>query len=94
MAMFSNWNETAAVLGAGASYVPAGGHSGTDYFLLYLGNHQPVYHEFNLSEGSFRIDIIDTWNMTVSCFAEQASGPVKVTLPGKPYIAIRLQRTA
>ena len=92
--MFSTWNETAAVLGAGANYVPAGGHSGTYYFLLYFGNHQPVYHEFNLSGESFRIDIIDTWNMTISCFSEKATGPVRLTLPRKPYIAIRLQRTA
>ncbi|MCA9944028.1 MAG: DUF5605 domain-containing protein [Anaerolineales bacterium] len=32
--------------------------------------------------------------MTISCFAEMATGPVRVTLPGKPYLAIRLQRTA
>jgi hypothetical protein len=92
MAMFSNWNEIGAILGQGASYVPAGGHSGTDYFLFYFGNHQPSFHEFNFSEGSFRVDIIDTWNMTISCFAERASGPVRVSLPRKPYMAIRLQR--
>lgn len=93
MAMFAAWNETAAILGPGAGYVPAAGHSGNDYFLLYFGNHQPVYHEFNLS-GSFRVDIIDTWEMTISCFAEKATGPLRVTLPRKPYIAIRLQRVA
>lgn len=92
MAMFSSWNEIGASLGPGASFVPAVGHNETDYFLFYLGNHQPSYHEFNFSNGTFRIDVIDTWNMTISCFAENASGPVRVALPCKPYMAIRLQR--
>ncbi|MCB9423392.1 MAG: DUF5060 domain-containing protein [Ardenticatenaceae bacterium] len=93
MEMFAFRNETANLLGTWASHVPAAGHNGTDYFLLYFGNHQPVYHEFDLT-GSFRIDIIDTWEMTISCFAESVTGPVRVSLPRKPYIAIRLQRPA
>lgn len=93
MELFSTRFETANILGPGAGYVPAAGHSGTDYFLLYFGNHQPVYHEFDLS-GNFRIEIIDTWEMTITCFAEKVTGPVRVTLPRKPYIALRLQRVA
>jgi hypothetical protein len=54
--------------------------------------HQPGSRNFNLPEGSYRIDCIDTWNMTVKTLAEAASGQVCVTLPARKYIAIRLQK--
>jgi hypothetical protein len=54
--------------------------------------HQPGSRNFNLPEGSFRIDVIDTWNMTIETAAENASGNMKVLLPGRKYMAIRIQR--
>ena len=72
--------------------VVAGGHSNDDYFLYYFGMHQPRSRNFNLPEGSFRIEVIDTWNMAIDSVAENASGSTKVNLPGKKYMAIRIQR--
>jgi hypothetical protein len=70
----------------------AAGRNGDDYFLLYLARHQPRYRNFNLPDGNFQIDIIDTWNMTVTPFAESAHGQVKVDLPAQPYMCIRIRR--
>ena len=88
--MLARPDEAASIIAEGGHSLVAGGHSGTDYYLLYYGVHQPLFREFNLPEGSYRIDIIDTWNMTITSFADHASGHVRVTLPVLPYQAIRI----
>lgn len=72
--------------------VEAGGYCGTDYFLFYFGMHQPRLRNFELPDGRFRVDIIDTWNMTIENFSEKAEGNISVTMPGRKYMAIRIQR--
>ncbi len=68
------------------------GHNGTDFYLFYFGMHQPRFRNFSLPEGSYRIDILDTWNMTIESFAASASGQVRVELPRKKYLAVRIER--
>lgn len=71
----------------------AGGRNGDDYLLVYQGRHQPRFRKINLPEGgSYRIDIIDTWNMTIDRFADRATGTVEVELPRKKYLALRAVR--
>ena len=71
----------------------AGGHNGDNYLLIYQGRHQPRFRTINLPEGgSYRIDIIDTWNMTITCFADAATGTVEVELPRQQYLALRAVR--
>jgi hypothetical protein len=70
----------------------SGGHIGTDYYLFYFGMHQPRFREFNLPEGSYRVDIIDTWNMTIDRVMDNASGLTTVELPRRKYMAIRIER--
>jgi hypothetical protein len=71
----------------------AGGRNGDDYLLIYQGRHQPRFRKINLPEGvSYRIDIIDTWNMTIDRFADAATGQVEVELPRMKYLAIRVVR--
>jgi hypothetical protein len=84
--------DAASIVADGVHNIVAGGHSGADYFLLYFGVHQPLFREFNLPAGSFHIDIIDTWDMTISRVADTASGHVQIVLPAKPYQAIRIER--
>ena len=44
----------------------------------YHGRHQPRFRKINLPEGgSYRIDIIDTWNMTIDRFADAANGGLR-----------------
>jgi hypothetical protein len=76
----------------GALGLEAAGRSGSDYYLLYFGAHQPLWRTLDLGPADFAIDVIDTWNMTVTRCAEHASGQVRVELPAKPYQAIRIER--
>jgi hypothetical protein len=69
------------------------GCNGDDYLLVYQGRHQPRSRKINLPEGnSYRIDVIDTWNMTIDPFAVAATGMVEVELPRKKYLAVRVMR--
>jgi hypothetical protein len=74
------WNKVAAA------------YNGTDYYLLYFWTHQPRFRSFSLPEGSFHIDVLDTWNMTVDRVADEATGQVRVELPRKKYLAVRIER--
>lgn len=81
------------VLMEGAWNMEAGGHNGRATFLFYFGMHQPAQRNFNLP-GSYRIELIDTWNMTIETLAEKAAGKTSVQLPGRKYMAIRLQEVS
>lgn len=82
-----------AVIPDGAYKGMACGHNGEQYYLVYLARHQSRFRNFSLpTGGSYRIDIIDTWNMTIDQFADQASGMVRVELPRKKYLAVRIER--
>ena len=75
--------------------------------ILYFGEHQPVQWAIGLpmEEGDYEIDIIDTWNMTITPIEQSAlpiSPPTRggvaqqeaafgVVLPGKPYQALRVR---
>ncbi|OXM87447.1 DUF5060 domain-containing protein [Paenibacillus rigui] len=61
-----------------------------EYYLQYFGIHCPAYRELPLpEEKSFRIDIIDTWNMKVTPLEGTYKGLSRVDLPAAPYMAIR-----
>ena len=85
------------------------------YYLVYFGHETPTEWKFSLPrdpphknalvEGmKFRVDVIDTWNMTVTPidkvltiakladFTFPAEGNATIALPGKPYIALRIRR--
>ncbi len=76
----SNWNTVCA------------GKEG-DYYLFYFGIHQPAYREFTLPDNAaYKIEVIDTWAMTVAPLAGTVKGDVRVDLPGKPFIGLRVQK--
>jgi len=62
------------------------------YYLFYYGLHQPAAQMYNLGDGKYQVDVIDTWNMTVETVLEQATGETRVPLPGRKYIAVRIQK--
>ena len=84
-----------------------GGRPGS-YYLAYFGDKAPQEWSFLLPSQKlkggeqFRVDIIDTWAMTVTpvegTFTVHAASPYdfvsdrKVTLPGKPWQALRIQK--
>ena len=77
------------------------GHMGVghaqDYYLVYFGPHQPAQMEMNVAPGErYTIEAIDPWEMTVTPLSEpatvEATKKVKVPLPGKPYLALRIRK--
>lgn len=62
------------------------------YYLQYFGIHRPAYRELTLHEDCrYRIDMIDTWHMTIIPLKGSYSGLTRIDLPAKPYMAIRAQ---
>ncbi len=69
-----------------------GGKEG-EYYLFYLGLHQPVEKTFRLTKGNkYRAEIIDTWEMTVTPVEGTFESSFTIELPGKPYIVVRIRR--
>ena len=87
---FANQEEIRELFPNGAYKGIVVGRSGEDYLLFYLARHQPHLLMVNLPEGSYQIDIIDTWNMTIDRFADAAAGQIEVMLPCKQYLAVRI----
>lgn len=72
--------------------VPWGGTP--DHRIGYFGFNRPRFRNVVLPEGEWTIDVIDTWSMTVERFGDIHTGSVRVPLPGRPYLAVRVIRAA
>ena len=65
------------------------GHCGEDAFLFYLDDQCCIRTAIDLPEDrKYRIEVIDTWNMTRAIARTGATGGVQIELPGRPYMAI------
>ena len=65
------------------------GHVGDEVFLRYLDTECCIVTTFRLPEsGSYRVELIDTWNMTRETVLTGVSGNVKVPCYGREYCAI------
>lgn len=63
------------------------------YYLMYFGINQPYFKEINLPESDkFEVEIIDTWEMTITPLPGEYSGKCRIELPAKQYIALRIRR--
>jgi len=71
--------------------VPWGGVVG-EYVIGYFGFNRPSFRNVVLPEGDFDVDVIDTWNMTVEPVPGVHRGAVRVELPARQYMAVRLRR--
>jgi hypothetical protein len=68
---------------------PTGGAG--NYAITYYGAHRPRYRDIRIPDGqTARIDVIDTWEMTIRRLPDAYTGRVRIDLPGKPYTALRL----
>ncbi len=60
-----------------------------DTFLTYTGLYQPKTISIALPKvTTYKVYVIDTWNMEETLVNENASGIIEVELPGKPYCAV------
>jgi len=63
-----------------------------DYRLIYLGEHQPVSWFYGKPANKrFKVDVIDTWNMTITRHDKIYDSDDEIPLPGKPHLAIRIR---
>jgi hypothetical protein len=69
--------------------VPWGGVAG-EYLIGYFGFNRPRFRNVVLPEGVFFVDVIDTWNMTIDRLPGVHTGIVRVDLPARQYLAVRL----
>jgi hypothetical protein len=64
-----------------------------EHYLYYFGVRQPGRWTLDLSEGdNYQIEVIDTWEMTITPIDGVFHGRVTIDLPGKPYLAMRARR--
>jgi len=78
--------------------MPVGGVEGKVY-IAYMGFSRPRYRAFhsdhpylgrnNLPEGNYKVEVIDTWNMTITDCGVMARKDLYVDLPGRQYMAVR-----
>lgn len=70
----------------------AGGREG-EYYLFYFGVHQPSIWTFDLpSSARYKLEVIDTWAMTIAPVEGTFGGRFQVALPGKSYLAVRIRK--
>jgi hypothetical protein len=61
-------------------------------YLLYMGIYQPAEVTVALPKDKrFQVELLDTWEMTITTIAEAVSGTTTLQLPSKSYMAIRFQ---
>lgn len=64
------------------------------YRLYYFGFNRPTFREFRLRPGiSWKVSVIDTWNMTIEELPGLYEGTFRIDLPRRPYMAVRMIRS-
>lgn len=65
------------------------GHCGEDAYLAYYGRHCTAVGDIELPEtNTYRIDVLDVWEMTRETILTGVNGKVNLQLPGKEGIAV------
>lgn len=67
---------------------------GDEFVLVYFGNSQPSFKVLETLPDSvtFHGELIDTWNMTITPIDGPITNKTRITLPGWPYVALRLEK--
>ncbi|MET7336544.1 DUF5060 domain-containing protein [Nonomuraea sp. NPDC005650] len=60
--------------------------------LRYLGRRRPSSVTVELPEGDYEVELIDAWNMTITPVDGVHRDRVRVGLPSRPYLALRMTR--
>lgn len=65
----------------------------SSYYLYYFGFSKPAFRTYELAEGcAYEIELIDTWDMTIRRLPGIYSGNIRIDMPEKQYMAIRMKR--
>jgi hypothetical protein len=64
-----------------------------EYYLFYYGFYQPRFREYRMKPGvKYKVEVIDTWNMTISELNGTFEERFRIKLPGQQYMAVRMTR--
>lgn len=64
-----------------------------EYYLYYFGFNRPGFRQFTMNpEFRYKVELLDTWNMTVEELTGSYQGTFRVDLPGRTYMAVRMTR--
>ena len=65
--------------------------AGSDYYLYYFGDEVTNEKTFTMPEGKeYMVDVLDTWNMTITEMDSIYSGTFKIRWPSSKYMAVRI----
>lgn len=63
------------------------------YYLYYFGFFKPAFRTYELPEGcTYEIELLDTWDMTVTKLPGTYSGSIRIDMPEEQYMAIRMKK--
>lgn len=63
------------------------------YYLFYYGFNQPRFREYRMNPGvKYKVEVIDTWNMSIEELQGTFEGRFRIELPGQQYMAVRMTR--
>jgi hypothetical protein len=63
------------------------------YYLEFCGEHRFPQREYDVPEGRYEVEVIDTWEMTVTPLGvREGGGVIEVPLPGTTGQAVRIRR--
>ena len=67
-------------------------HDGEEFFLYYYGFSRPMYRNYVLPEGKkYKLELIDTWNMTVEELPEVYEGKIRIRMGARQYMEVRMK---
>ncbi len=67
------------------------GAAGEDCYLFYFGSSQSAFYTFSLNKKKiFEVEVIDTWEMSITKLEGTYSGDFRIDLPGKPYMGVKI----
>jgi len=78
--------------------LPVGGKRGKVY-IAYFGFNRPRFRKFYIEtpvhkvefpKGNYQVEVIDTWDMTITDHGVMPHDQLQVELPGKQYMAVRI----
>ncbi len=85
---------TTGLMAAENPYYPNAGNPDR-LILYYFDYHRPAEYEFPLPDGgNYTATLIDPWAMTKTAVAGTFNGKSKITLPGRPYLAMLFEKAA
>jgi hypothetical protein len=72
--------------------VPSVDGKDAETVLYYFDDHQPIWYEFPLPEGTFTAEALDPQAGTVTKVAGRFAGKAKIRLTGRPFQGMRFRR--